>query len=322
MKFFKKPDLFKHRTAIGIVCLASALIIGFILVPLVTNVTGATTFVIRAKQEIPAGTQITTSMLERVRVGRQNLPSNVETNEANVVNKYTTVDISAEDMITTSKLSSSGGIYNLQDGQYLMSVPVKNLADGLSGMLQGGDIVTVFFPPETENVVAGSGTQSANTPPELQYVEVAAVTASNGADTDANTVKKQASGSNNSLPATVTLLVNARQAQILASEENNTVYLALACHGGGNRAQELLQKQADYFIETNSSSTSSSSPTATSSTSKSVLSSGASSFSTTAANKPVNSQSNTSSQPSGSGVKYSSAPATASNPALNWGVSQ
>ena len=272
MKFkfnFKIPVALKNQTFVGIACVVAALVVGFVFVPLVNNMVSATTAVVRAKQDIPEGTQITASMLETVQVGKQNLPSGIVKKASNVAGKYAAVDISVHDMITASKTSSTGGIYNLSNGQYLISVTVKNFADGLSGKIQSGDVVKVLLPPSSTNSISSSSeSNEADCPAELQYVKVAAVTASNGTDTNEATVQKSSGTSTNSnLPATVTLIVNDRQAQILAGQESNTVHLALACRSG-KKAEELLKKQADYFEESDASlSLTSSSSAATSSSS-------------------------------------------------------
>jgi len=305
LKMPRLPKVLKNRAAVGIVCLvASAIAIYsyfnyYYLTP-----------VVRAIEPIPHGTQITSAMVREVLVGRYNLPNGELKSEKLVVGKYTTVDISSQDDITSSKVGSSGGMYDLQNGQLLMSVAVKTLADGLSGKLQSGDIVTVFYPPSsTMTFTTGTGTtqsqtQTAQTPPELQYVKVVSVTDSTGKSTDESVIEKSTGTNNSALPATVTLLVNDRQAQIIASHENDIAHLALADRGNQQREEELLQEQAAYFIQdvapNSSTATSSAASTAPASTGKQ--------------NNPPSSTSKSSSSPSGNTSSATSAPT------LNWGV--
>jgi hypothetical protein len=117
---FKSPEFLRNRTTIGIISLFVAIIVGFVLFPLVNNLSNSSTYIIRAKVDIPVGTQITSSMLERVSVGHKNLPTAVETNAAAVVGKYSSVEMIPQEMITSTELSTTGGIYNLTEGQYLM----------------------------------------------------------------------------------------------------------------------------------------------------------------------------------------------------------
>jgi hypothetical protein len=53
------------------------------------------------------------------------------------------------------------------------------------------------------------------------------------------------------------LLVNVKQAAILAGTETNTVHFALAYRGGGDKTKELLNKQEEYFKTTASNNASS-----------------------------------------------------------------
>lgn len=89
--------------------------------------------------------------------------------------------------------------------------PSKSFAEGLSGKLQSGDIVSVIAPDykqQGQTVV----------PAELQYVEVISVTASSGYD--ANTGEPAADEEDDKeLPDTVTLLVSPEQAKVLAELE-------------------------------------------------------------------------------------------------------
>lgn len=160
--------------------------------------------------------------------------------------------------------SRPADIYKLPSGEMLMSIQVKNLADGLSGKLQPGDIVSAFCPQST----AADGTQDqitpAENPPEMQFVQVASVTASTGRDTSPSTVKSGDTNENN-LPATVTLIVNTKQAQILAGLENRNIHLALVYRGGGKKAADLLKQQDGILSADGETSEASSAPVTASS---------------------------------------------------------
>lgn len=212
----KIPATNRNKTIIGIICIAAALLIGFVITPLVANHT--------AKAAVTQAAKETQSV----------------------------------------KTNNTANGFKLSDGQYLISVSTKNFCDSVSGKLRSGDIVTVFIPPvAVQNAVTTSSTStlSADNPPELQYVKVIAVTTASGQDTD--NISSSSASTNNNQPATVTLLVNVKQAAILAGTEQNTVHFALAYRGGGAKAEELLKRQSAYF-ETNSSTTSSADQTSSS----------------------------------------------------------
>lgn len=335
----KKLNLFHNRKTIGIFCIAAGLLIVFVIGPLFTNVIGSSAIVVRAKTDIPSGTLVTSAMVESVRVGSQNLPKGVVKEQSQAIGKYATIDISADDTLTASKLTSTQSLYSLKDGQGLLSIPVKSFADGCSGKLQPGDVVSIWILSGGGAVAntTGSGSNAqAQNPKELKYVEIAAVTASNGGDTDAATVRKEASSSannNSTLPATVTLMVNDRQAQILVSNENNIVHLEL--EGRGAETKALLQLQEAYFSgdaagssspsssSGSSASTSSGSPAAAQSPAPVTGSQAASnsSSSESAESRPETMQPS-SSAPAGSTGSSSSSNPAASSPSINWGVTK
>jgi pilus assembly protein CpaB len=255
MKSKKKinAEFFRNKTFIGASCIALALLIAFGIAPLVNSIYNGTVMVVCAKEDIQQGTQITAAMLETVKVGKTGLPHGIETKINGVAGKYAAVDILKDDMVSARKLSEQNSVYDLKNGQMLMSVTIKNLADGLSGKLKAGDIVSVFAQASTQNL--GNNVQPAPVPKELQYVEVAAVTSSTGADTDTAQAQKQQSdnGSTDNLPSTVTLIVNQQQASVLAGYDNGALHIALVCRGNEKKSQDLLTEQGNVLTqETNS----------------------------------------------------------------------
>lgn len=236
----------KNKNVIGAACIIIGIVFGFVLIPIATGLSG--TEVIRAKVPIPEGTQIRQNMVEQVRMGTLNLPADTIHNLKDVVGKYADADFAQKDNLTKSKVSGSNP-NALQPGQMEMSVAIKNFAGGVSGKLQAGDIVSVFCPQSVAAAVNGGSTvQPAIYPQELQYVRVAAVTASTGKDTDPSNYQNTSSTStntSNTLPASVTLIVNAKQASILAGMDNLNVHLALVCKGNDSQSKALLQQQTE-----------------------------------------------------------------------------
>ena len=116
-------------------------------------------------------------------------------------------------------------LYSLDGSQQAISVSIKSFAEGLSGKLQSGDIVSVIAPDykqQGQTVV----------PAELQYVEIISVTASSGYD--ANTGEPVDEEDDKELPDTVTLLVSPEQAKVLAElEAEGTIHLALVYRATG-----------------------------------------------------------------------------------------
>ena len=90
-----------------------------------------------------------------------------------------------------------------------ISVTIPTFAKGGSGKVEAGDIIMLFATDKD----TGETTQ----PPELKYVEVLAATQSSGADKEYQAPQDdEEENPEESLPSTITLLVNTEQAQILA----------------------------------------------------------------------------------------------------------
>lgn len=252
MKEKKKinEELLRNRTVVGIVIVIVALIIGFGIIPLYNSQITGTVTVVRTKQDIQQGQQITGNMLETVKVTKLNIPHGVETVSKNVIGKYAATKIVKSDMVFASMLTTHNSYYDLRAGQMLFSVTVKNLADGLSGKLQPGDIVSAFV---QKSQSTGNSVIAATVPKELQSLRVAAVTSSTGEDTNKAT-SAQNNGEN--LPATVTLVANQQQAAVLAGYESGTIHLALVSRNNEKQALQLLAEQDVVFQSSSSSSSS------------------------------------------------------------------
>ena len=236
-------SIFKNRTVIGVICIIVALVICFGVTPLFNQVISQKTNIVRVAKEIKVGEEITKDMVQTVEVGWYNLPANIIREKDAVVGKYATADLSAGDYILSTKLSETPAaenayLYSLDGTKQAMSVTIKSFANGLSGKLQSGDIVSVVvadFHQTGETII----------PPELQYVEIITVTASSGYD--ANT--GEAVEDEKELPSTVTFLVSPEQAKVLAALELDAkLHLTLVYRGTPESAAAFTEAQ-DALIE-------------------------------------------------------------------------
>lgn len=235
----------KNRTVVGVICIMLSLLICFGLTPLFNQSLSQKAEIVRVVQPIRAGDEITESMVQTVEVGGYNLPEDVLRQKESAVGKYATADLAVGDYIIPSKLSDAPAaenayLYSLDGSQQAISVSIKSFAEGLSGKLQSGDIVSVIAPDykqQGQTVV----------PAELQYVEIISVTASSGYD--ANT-GAPADEEDKELPDTVTLLVSPEQAKVLAElEAEGTIHLALVYRGDRKNAEKFLAAQDEIILE-------------------------------------------------------------------------
>jgi len=235
----------KNRTVLGAVCIVLSLLICFALTPLFNQSVSRKTTVVRVVKDIQSGEQITKDMVQTVEVGGYNLPEAVMKKADSVVGKYAKADLAPGDYVLSAKLSDAPAVENaylssLNGTKEAISVSIKNLAEGLSGKLASGDIVSVIAPDYKKQ-------GSTVIPPELTYVEVIGVTASSGNDTDQTKTESGKSDSEDEekqLPATVTLLATSDQAKILAElESEGSIHLSLVYRGSKDKANEFLATQ-------------------------------------------------------------------------------
>lgn len=243
-------SFFKNRTVVGVICIVLSLLICFAVTPLFNSGISRKTEIVRVVKDIRAGEEIMPDKVKTVEVGGYNLPENVVKNLSAVTGKYACADLAVGDYIVSSKIADAPAaenayLYSLNGEKQAISVSVKSFADGLSGKLMSGDIVSVIAPDYKK--------QGATViPPELRYVEVIAVTADSGYD--ANTGREQdgkdQDDDEKELPGTVTLLVTPEQSKILAMlEADGTIHLSLVYRGGRENADKFLKAQDDALTK-------------------------------------------------------------------------
>lgn len=229
----------KNRTVIGVICIVLSLIICFAVTPLFNKGMSQKTEIVRVAKDIKIGDEITKDMVQTVEVGGYNLPGDVVKNTETVLGKFASADMVPGDYIISSKIADEPAaenayLYNLTGEKQAISVSVKSFATGLSGKLVSGDIVSIIAPDYKKQ-----GTTVI--PPELQYVEVIAVTAGSGYD--ANTGEQEDS-EEKELPSTVTLLVTTEQSKILAMlEADGNLHISLVYRGSKENAVKFIEAQ-------------------------------------------------------------------------------
>ena len=237
----------KNRTVLGIVCIALALIICFAITPLFNASKSSTMKIIRIKNDVKIGQQLTSKDVENVEVGAYNMPSEVLQKSEDVVGKYATMEMIKGEYILPTKISDTPAsenayLYGLTGKKRAISITIPSFAGGLSGKLISGDIVSVIavdYKEQGKTLV----------PEELQYVEVIAVTDSKGNDDETVTVRPDGE-EETELPETVTLLVTPMQANILAElEAEGEIHISLVYRGTAENAQKFISAQEKLLEE-------------------------------------------------------------------------
>ena len=158
----------KNRTVIGVICIALSLVICFAVTPLFNASRSSTTKVVRLKNDLKIGQEITAKDIEVVEVGAYNLPSEILKKSEDVVGKYASAEMKKSEFVMSSKISDTPAsenayLYGLTGEKRAISITIPSFAGGLSGKLISGDIVSVIavdYMEQGETVV----------PNELQYV--------------------------------------------------------------------------------------------------------------------------------------------------------
>lgn len=237
----------KNRTILGIICIALALIICFAITPLFNASKSSTMKIIRIKNDVKIGQQLTSNDVESVEVGAYNMPSEVLQKSEDVVGKYATMEMIKGEYILPTKISDTPAsenayLYGLTGEKRAISITIPSFAGGLSGKLISGDIVSVIavdYKEQGKTLV----------PEELQYVEVIAVTDSKGNDDETVTVRPDGE-EETELPETVTLLVTPMQANILAElEAEGEIHISLVYRGTAENAQKFISAQEKLLEE-------------------------------------------------------------------------
>ena len=231
----------KNRTVIGVICIVLSLIICFAVTPLFNKGMSQKVEIVRVTKEIKIGDYITRDMVRSVEVGGYNLPVDVVKSLDQVVGKFASADMVPGDYIIASKVAEEPAaenayLYNLNGEMQAISVSVKSFAGGLSGKLISGDIVSIIAPDYKKQGLTVI-------PPELQYVEVIAVTASSGSDANTGNTGNT-DDEERELPSTVTLLVTPEQSKILAMlEADGKLHVSLVYRGTKEHASQFLDAQ-------------------------------------------------------------------------------
>lgn len=237
----------KNRTVLGIVCIVLALIICFAITPLFNASKSSTMKIIRIKNDMKIGQEITSKDVESVEVGAYNMPSDVAQKSEDVVGKYAAMEMIKGEYVLPTKISDTPAsenayLYGLTGEKRAISITIPSFAGGLSGKLISGDIVSIIavdYKEKGKTVV----------PEELQYVEVIAVTDSKGNDDETVTVKPDGE-EEVELPETVILLVTPTQANILAElEAEGEIHVALVYRGTAENAQKFITAQESLLEE-------------------------------------------------------------------------
>lgn len=232
--------ILKNRIFIGGVSLVLAVLIAFVVVPVVNKLTTKTIKVVRVKEDVGMGTQLTEDMLELVEIGNINLPSQPATDFKQVKDLFVTVDLKAHDVLYGNKLTNKlvipeNKIRKMNAGESAYTIQIK---DSYRSRLLPNDIVT-FYTFDKEG--------NARIVEELKYVSVVTTTTADKVDILYST---QVAKDGKSLVAdTITFILDKTQVQkLMTLEHSGNFKMALIYRGDDETTIEnYLNQQKSYL---------------------------------------------------------------------------
>lgn len=234
-----------NRFIYGILSIILAALIAFVAIPAVASKTNSTQEIVRMKNNVTRGTQITADDIELVEVGGFNLPLTVARKLEDVSGTYAAANLYVGDYILPEKVSSTPissdlSLNEIPDGKVAISITTQTLATALSDKLQSGDIIRLYHYND-ENVL-----EPVSDIPELRFVKVLSVTDSKGLDIDYTTPPEE--DEERQQTATLTVLATPEQAMLLTRYENEgMLHVALISRGNSELAEELLTRQDEIL---------------------------------------------------------------------------
>ena len=236
----------KSRKLIGIISVVIGVVLSLSLLLLNIIQNRQITPVYVTSKTVAAGAYLTEDNVEKTTILTKDKHADYITKAEDIIGKVATVDLVANDILSTSKVgevaeNTDNQFLSIPSGKQAISFAVSGGADSLSNKLKVGDIIRIYnYQTSTGEVVS---------PESLQYVRVASITSSAYQDVTGNgndVTKQSQTTSEESTPSysTITVIVYTEQAQdIIKVQKNGGAYVSLISRGNADLAQELLDRQ-------------------------------------------------------------------------------
>lgn len=220
----KAKSSFEKRKWIGLVCIVVALIISFVIVPLIAKAGGKTENIVIANENIKSGTVISKDMIKTEERGIYGLEGYV-INAEDVIGKPAATDITQNDAITLNKIGKENitKIQSIVNNKHtLVTVSLKSNAAGVASHLKPGDTVKVAYALEGEYgecIIV----KDAN----LANIEVYDIENNNAESINSSSSDAMSSSDTEKIAATVTLIAKnaAQEEALLKAEYNGDIHL-------------------------------------------------------------------------------------------------
>ena len=268
--------LFRNRFLIGLLCIGLGLAVSLLAIPKLTQERAPDMVpALRLKVDVPAGEQINADILEAIAVDKNIIPDSVITSPESVSGQFAAADLFAGDYLTSVKVRTQQDDLDYlktatDKGLRLVSITLPSLAAGVSGKVLPGDVISIMalmktqnadasqtLDPEpisdsddqgsvssdsSENAVKSSGQYQTDMQifPELKYLEVFSLSASDGAEASVSSQPEEEE--KNILPVTLTVFATEQQALLLADLESNAI-IHISRVAGSDQAATFIDSE-------------------------------------------------------------------------------
>lgn len=220
----KGKSSFEKRKLIGVLLIVAALVLTFIVIPMMNKATNSTEVIAVAKTDIQDGSIITEKDISFAERGVFGMDGYI-TKKEDIIGKQAAADILKNDIVTKNKIGKENisKIQEIVNGQKaLTTISVKTNAAGLASHLKAGDYVRIY------NAVAGEYSDSSviMQNPLLEKIEVYSIENSNTEPVEEN-LKQETAGSSEMVAATITFVTVSKEQEtaLLEAEYNGSIHV-------------------------------------------------------------------------------------------------
>ena len=144
--------LFRSKLFWGVICIALAAVIAFMVLPMFFKEQSKTATVLKLSRDVPRGTVLTKAMLTSTEVGAYGLPEQFLSKEEDAAGMVAADDLYAGEFVWKDRLISeeaykkiaAGQSKGLSGGSCLVTLELPTASSGVASILRSGDTVDVY----------------------------------------------------------------------------------------------------------------------------------------------------------------------------------
>lgn len=246
----KIKKIFTRRIVLALISIIIALVLAFIALPKLIEKKEDTANILIFNDAYEKGVKIDENMVSFKELGSYN-QFDVFYKKEDVIGKYLKIESVKGEIIMPDKLSLKPVILDdylldIPDDKYAMSISIQSFSRGLSAKLMPNDIISVVGVSEEELISEEKGAYKkeikGEISPHLEYLKILAVTYPTGVDQKEDDKKSEDKLDENKMPVTLSLLVDKKQAVLLAALEENGVIHAILKYRGVNFDKYVIKQ--------------------------------------------------------------------------------